>query len=62
MKCPKCGSEMTIGSSHADYGSAQWECHNCGYGSIIERERIRDEIAQSIATICQKPPTNRQGE
>ncbi len=35
MKCPKCGSAMTLGASHADYGSAQWECHNCGYCVVV---------------------------
>ena len=36
--CPQCGSEMTIGTSHADYGNSQWECHNCGYCEVIGGE------------------------
>jgi len=38
MTCPKCGSKMTQGSSHADYGHSQWECHNCGYCEVITEE------------------------
>lgn len=34
MQCPKCNSQMTIGVSHADYGTAQYECHNCGYCEV----------------------------
>ena len=30
MKCPKCGSTMTIGSPHGDGDQYQYECHHCG--------------------------------
>lgn len=34
MRCPKCGAAMTMGTSHAEYGHSQWECHNCGYCEV----------------------------
>lgn len=38
MKCPKCGSTMTIGVSHAEYGAYQYECHSCGYCEVMKEE------------------------
>ena len=35
MKCPTCGGIMTLGTSYADYGTAQWECHNCGHCETV---------------------------
>ena len=35
MNCPKCGTMMSTGTSHAKQGEAQWECHMCGYYEII---------------------------
>ncbi len=30
MKCPKCGTEMSMGAPHGDGYTYQFECHNCG--------------------------------
>ena len=38
MICPKCGTEMNIGTSHDEGGKYQWECHNCGYIEVVYKE------------------------
>ena len=35
MKCPKCGSEMTTGTSHDINFAVQHECRNCGKVIVI---------------------------
>lgn len=40
-KCPRCGSEMSIGSPHDEIYIYQYECHNCGY---IEGVSINEHI------------------
>ena len=37
MKCPKCGSRMTVGGSHDDRYTLQYECRNCG--KVIPKEK-----------------------
>lgn len=41
-KCPKCGGTMTIGVSHADYGTMQYECRSCGYCEVVTEGRRAD--------------------
>lgn len=36
-RCPVCGSKMSIGCSHADYGQIQYECHDCGFCEVITK-------------------------
>ena len=35
MKCPKCGTTMTIGASHDPGGAYQYECWTCGKVVVV---------------------------
>lgn len=41
-RCPKCGREMTIGSSHVGSPLGQWECWHCGYIEQVSEATQRE--------------------